>query len=483
MNVIKNFLYNVGYQVLIIIVPLILAPYISRVVGPDGVGTYSYTYSIVTLFGLFANLGMAKYGNREISKCGDDREKRTQVFSELLSVKLSCSIIVLAVYLCFVEISGGEYTTALFIQIFNLLSFMLDISWFFWGMQEFRITTAVCAAFNIISIFFIFSFVKTENDVGIYIFILAFRAFLIQLTPWIFVPRYADVRMSWRHIMGRHWKSLLLLFFPVFAKYLYSMMDRIMLGNMVGITEVGYYENVQSITLTAVTVLTAAGDVVMPRMTLLYDRKEMKKAGELFHGVFHLVSFLAVGIMFGFIAVADDFIPWFYGDKFESCILLLRMIAPVVLFAGYSDLVRNVFLLPRYMDKEYVIALLSGAAVNFVINYALIGRFGSAGAIVGTVCAEMIVMIIQLWFVRNEFKMPRFFRQAIIYCLLGSTILIPCHLIGRLDLDPTAGVILDILTGGGLYTAVVFIYLYFAERNVLRTIRSMMPGQNRKTQI
>ena len=483
MNVIKNFFYNVGYQILIIIVPLILAPYISRVVGPDGVGTYSYTYSIVTLFGLFANLGMAKYGNREISKCGDDREKRTQVFSELLSVKLSCSIIVLAVYLCFVKLSGGEYTTALFIQIFNLLSFMLDISWFFWGMQEFRITTAVCAAFNIISIFFIFSFVKTENDVGIYIFILAFRAFLIQLTPWIFVPRYADVRMSWRHIMGRHWKSLLLLFFPVFAKYLYSMMDRIMLGNMVGITEVGYYENVQSITLTAVTVLTAAGDVVMPRMTLLYDRKEMKKAGELFHGVFHLVSFLAVGIMFGFIAVADDFIPWFYGDKFESCILLLRMIAPVVLFAGYSDLVRNVFLLPRYMDKEYVIALLSGAAVNFVINYALIGRFGSAGAIVGTVCAEMIVMIIQLWFVRNEFKMPRFFRQAIIYCLLGSTILIPCHLIGRLDLDPAAGVILDILTGGGLYTAVVFIYLYFAERNVLRTIRSMMPGQNRKTQI
>lgn len=483
MNVIKNFLYNVGYQVLIIIVPLILAPYISRVVGPDGVGTYSYTYSIVTLFGLFANLGMAKYGNREISKCGDDREKRTQVFSELLSVKLSCSIIVLAVYLCFVKLSGGEYTTALFIQIFNLLSFMLDISWFFWGMQEFRITTAVCAAFNIISIFFIFSFVKTENDVGIYIFILAFRAFLIQLSPWIFVPRYADVRVSWRRIMGRHWKSLVLLFFPVFAKYLYSMMDRIMIGNMVGITEVGYYENVQSITLTAVTVLTAIGDVVMPRMTLLYDQRETEKAGELFHGVFHLVSFLAVGIMFGFIAVADDFIPWFYGDKFESCILLLRMIAPVVLFAGYSDLVRNVFLLPRYMDKEYVIALLLGAAVNFVINYALIGRFGSAGAIVGTVCAEMIVMIIQLWFVRNEFKMPRFFRQAIIYCLLGSTILIPCHLIGRLDLDPAAGVILDILTGGGLYTVVVFIYLYFAERNVLRTIRSMMPGQNRKMQI
>ena len=188
MKVLKNFFYNVGYQILIIIVPLILAPYISRVVGPDGVGTYSYTYSIVTLFGLFANLGMSKYGNREISKCGDNREKRTRVFSELLSLKLTCSIIVLAIYLCFVELSGGEYATALFLQIFNLLSFMLDISWFYWGMQEFRITTAVCAVFNMISIFFVFTFVKTEEDVYIYIFILAFRAFLIQLTSWIFVP-------------------------------------------------------------------------------------------------------------------------------------------------------------------------------------------------------------------------------------------------------------------------------------------------------
>ena len=470
MNVIKNFFYNVGYQVLIIIVPLILAPYISRVVGPDGVGTYSYTYSIVTLFGLFANLGMAKYGNREISKCGDDREKRTQVFSELLSVKLSCSIIVLAVYLCFVKLSGGEYTTALFIQIFNLLSFMLDISWFFWGMQEFRITTAVCAAFNIISIFFIFSFVKTENDVGIYIFILAFRAFLIQLSPWIFVPRYADVRVSWRRIMGRHWKSLVLLFFPVFAKYLYSMMDRIMIGNMVGITEVGYYENVQSITLTAVTVLTAIGDVVMPRMTLLYDQRETEKAGELFYGVFHVVSFLAVGIMFGFIAVADDFIPWFYGVKFESCILLLQMIAPVVLFAGYSDLIRNVFLLPKYMDKEYIIALLSGAAVNFAINYVLIGQFGSAGAIVGTVCAEMLVMIVQLWFVKNDIKVTYFLKQTVIYCMMGGTILIPCSLISMLDLDPAAGILLDIIAGGGLYAVIAFIYLYFVERNVFRCL-------------
>lgn len=464
MKVFKNFFYNVGYQILIIIVPLILAPYISRVVGPEGVGTYSYTYSIVTLFGLFANLGLAKYGNREISKCGEDREKRTKVFSELLSVKLTCSIIVLAVYLCFVQISGGTYTAAFFLQIFNLLSFVCDISWFFWGMQEFRITTAVCAFYNVLSIFFIFTFVKTTDDVGIYIFILAFRALMIQATPWLFLPRYVDVCVSFRHAFERHGKNLLLLFFPVFAKYFYSMMDRIMLGNMVGITEVGYYENVQSITLTAVTVLTATGDVVMPRMTSLYAKKETEEAGSLFRLTFHLISFLAVGMMFGFIAVAKEFIPWFYGDQFHSCILLLQMIAPVILFSGYSDLIRNVFLLPRYMDREYVVALVFGAVVNFIINFTLIGPLGSAGAIVGTVCAEFLVMAVQIWFVRHEMKFSYFLRQSLAYCIMGSVILLVCSLIQLPEREPAVNIILDVLAGGGVYAGIVFLYLCLIKK-------------------
>ena len=464
MSILKNFFYNVGYQVFIIIVPLILAPYISRVVGPSGVGTYSYTYSIVSLFGIFANLGISKYGNREISKCKGDREKRSRVFAELISAKIGCSVIVLAVYFCYIKLFGEEYRLALLLQVFNLLAFMADVSWFFWGIQEFRITTAVCAVFNVLSVFFIFGFVRTEADVGIYIFIQAFRVFLIQSCTWFFLPKYIDIRISWRYIARRHWKSLILLFFPVFAKYLYSMMDRIMIEGIAGITEVGYYENVQSITLTAVTVLTAAGDVVMPRMTVLYERDEKEKARELFRGVFHLVSFIAVGMVFGFIGIADDFIPLFYGNKFETCVFLLKMIAPVVLFSGYSDLIRNNFLLPRYKDKEYVIALIFGAAVNLVINLLLIGRFGSAGAIAGTVTAECIVMLVQLLYVKRELEITYFFKNMIIYCLLGTLILIPCGVLDMFDINPVLNIALDIIAGGGVYAAGVMVYLYVSEK-------------------
>lgn len=471
MKVMKNFLYNMGYQVLIIIVPLLLAPYISRVVGPNGIGTYSYTYSIVSLFGLFVNLGIAKYGNREISKCEHDRRKRSVIFSELVSVKLGCAIIVFTLWFCFIKFSGGEYSTAFLIQTFNLLSFIFDVSWFFWGMQEFKVTTVICAVYNFMALFAVFAFVRSEKDVYIYILIMAVRAFLIQLTPWIFLRRYINISISLRYFVNNHWKSLILLFFPVIAKYLYSAMDRIMLGNMVGIEEVGYYENVQSMTITAVTVLMAAGDVIMPRMTVLFEQDAKKEAKDFFYVVFHLISFLAVGGMFGFIGVARDFIPWFYGTEFFPCVLLLQMIAPAVLFSGYADLIRNVFLLPRYMDREYVIALILGAVANFVINYTLIGRYGSAGAIIGTVSAEFIVMVVQIWFVRKNLDMIYFISRGIVYCLLGGGILYPCSLIHNMQLPAVGRIILEIVTGGGIYLLAVVIYFRFAEKKIYHKIK------------
>lgn len=467
MKTMKNLFYNVGYQILFILVPLILAPYISRVVGPQGVGTYSYTYSVVTLFGMFINLGIAKYGNREIAECGNDRRQRSKVFAELMTAKLCCAVLVILAYLCYVYVSGGEYSEALLLQIFNLLSFLMDVSWVFWGMQEFRVTAAVSVGVSILTIFAIFGFVHTAADVNRYILILSVRALLIQSGAWCFLPRYIDLKPFLCRFESRHWKHLFLLFFPVFAKYLYSMMDRIMLGNMAGITEVGYYENVQSITITVITVITASGDVAMPKMTRLGREKDEESAGLLAAGMFHLVSYIGAGAVFGFIGVAGDFIPLFYGNAFLPCVRLLQNIAPVVLLAGYSDWIRNIFLLPRYRDREYVSALGGGAVVNLAVNSLLIGRMGNTGAVIGTLAAEFFVLVVQAWFVRKQIRIRYYLKTAMIYCLLGSIILIPCGIIRSLELPRLMAVLLEILAGGVVYTAGAGLYLYLGEKNLL----------------
>ena len=459
MKLIKNFLYVIGYQVVILLVPILLSPYLSRVVGPSGIGTYSYTYSIVTLFSLFGNLGVSKYGNREIAKCGEDRHQRSLVFAEITAVKAVGAAVVLSVYGCFVVWRGGAYTEALVIQTLTLVSFLLDISWFFWGVQQFRLTTAMCAAVKFASVIFIFTLVRTEADVNRYIFILAAGSFLMQFAAWFFLPRYIDFVPFFRHIVNRHWKSMILLFFPVVAKYAYSSMDRIMLGNLVNITEVGYYENVQSIVNTFLTIQIALGDVVMPRMTLCYEMEDTGQRDKLFRFAFHITVFLAVGTMFGLIGVSEAFIPMFYGEKFIYCIALLQLVAPTVLFAGLSDLIRTAVLLPQYRDKEYIVALVSGAVLNFIINYTLIPRLLSVGAVIGTVCAELLVLIIQLWYVRGEIKIRSFLGKAVIYCVMGSAILAPCAVVGGLSLSRPATVVLDILLGGVLYGGLVLRYL------------------------
>lgn len=473
MRLLKNFLYNVGYQVFIIIVPVILSPYLSRVVGPEGIGTYSYTYSIVTLFGLLANLGLAKYGNREIAKCGVDREKRSQIFAELLAIKFSCGILTLGIYLCFVTFFVTDYKMAFYIQTLNLLSFILEISWLFWGMQEFRLTVAVCTVMKVISVFLIFIFVKTEADIHKYIFILASNAFLIHLTTWCFVRKYIDIKCFLNCFINRHWKKVALLFFPVIAKYLYSTMDRIMLGKLVGITEVGYYENVQSISMTFIYVLTAMGDVVLPQMTQFYQAGKKEEEKTLFWGIFHLISFLAVGGMYGFIGVADQFVPWFYGEKFSVCVSLLKLIAPVVLLAGYADLLRNIFLLPRYKDKEYVVALFGGALINFVINFRLIPRYGSTGAVIGTITAEFFVLSIQLWFIRKDIQINRLIKSAGVYCIIGLVILFVCWLIHFININPVILILIDIVIGGGVYSFFAYIYINWHEKDLLKSIKNI----------
>ena len=422
---------------------------------------------------------MLKYGNREISGCRNDREKCSQIFTELMSIKLVCGLAVLGAFLCYSHFFSGNYETVFYLQIPNLLYYVLDVTWVFWGMQEFRITTVVGSIAKVLSVVLIFAFVKTGADTNRYIFILAVSTLAIQIIFWMLLPRYIDLKLSLKNIWNRHWKSMVILFFPVLARYLYITTDKIMIGQMSGMTEVGYYENVQSVTTTLIHVLTALGDVIMPQMTLYFSQKRAKEAERLFEAAFHLITFLAVGIMFGFIGVADTFIPWFYGDKFVSSAPLLKMIAPLVLLTGYSDMIRNVFLLPQYKDREYLVALAGGAVLNIFINFQLIPHMQSTGAVIGTLAAELFVLVVQTWFVRGNFRILHYLKKTVIYCALGALILIPCYFIRSLTDSLMLNTFLDVTAGGILYTGCVLIYIRFFERQMFDVLaeKILRPGR------
>mgnify|MGYP000445933840 FL=1 len=162
-SITKNYIYNVAYQILITILPLITTPYVSRVLNAEAIGIYSYTISITTYFILFGSLGVALYGQREIAYYQTDKMKRSKIFWEINILRFVTMTIAMVIYY-FIYVRQGEYKIYYEILLIELLANCLDISWFFRGIEEFKKTVIRNSIVKLIFAVCIFIFVKSPND-------------------------------------------------------------------------------------------------------------------------------------------------------------------------------------------------------------------------------------------------------------------------------------------------------------------------------
>ena len=187
-NIKLNYIYNVLYQLLLLVTPLITTPYTSRVLGADGIGEYSFTASIVSYFTMFAILGSNTYAQREIAYYQTDEKKRSQIFGEIVIFRSITSIIAMAFY-C-VVLMRVQFQLIYLIQILSIISVATDITWFFQGLEEFGKTVFRNTVFKIVNIVFIFLFVKEKEDINIYVLGICLLQFLSTLSLWGYLPKY-----------------------------------------------------------------------------------------------------------------------------------------------------------------------------------------------------------------------------------------------------------------------------------------------------
>ena len=196
-SICKNYIYNVGYQLLLLVVPLVTTPYISSVLGPEGIGVYSYTTSIASYFVIFAVLGTATFGQREIAYQQQEPEKRSIIFWEIVILRTLLTLIMTSVYLVYaIKSSHVGISMA---QCFYLLSVATDISWFFQGLEEFRrivIRNIILKCFNIA---FIFLLVKKEEDLLLYVFGMTILPFIGNLLLWKGINKFL-VPVRWKEL-------------------------------------------------------------------------------------------------------------------------------------------------------------------------------------------------------------------------------------------------------------------------------------------
>lgn len=471
----KNYIFNVIYQVVLIIVPLVVTPYISRVLSPEGIGQYSFSFSLITYFTIFAALGFGTYAQREIAKHQGDKHTQSISFYEILICRLiSVSLsLVLNVIFYFLNIYH-EYSTLMLIMSINIFAIAFDISFYFQGNEEFGKVVFLNIVVRVLGTAAIFIFVNNSNDVWKYALINGIMILTGYLSLWIHVPKFIE-KISLRELHPlKHLKGTLLLFLPTIAISLYTVLDRTLIGLLIKDTytyvendieiikkysdiENGYYEQSEKMVKLAMTIITCIGTVMIPRNSKEFAAGNLEQVKNNIYFSIRLVWFLGAPMTLGLIAVAGNFVPWFYGSGYDKCITLIMIFSPLILIIGFSNIFGLQFLIPSGQDKKYTIALIIGALVNLVLNFVLIKLWWSIGAAIASIIAEFCVTSVMYLFVRKDIKLMKIIQIGWRYVIAGIMMFLAVYFTAFYFSSSILNTILLVLIGLSLYVVILLI--------------------------
>lgn len=453
----KNFLYQMIYEILIIILPFVTSPYIARVIGAEGLGTYSYSYSVAYYFVLFSMLGLKNYGNRSIARVRDKQDLLNQTFAEIFAFHFLVSVICILIYVVYC-LNLKEDRLYAWIQGAFVLSGLLDISWFYFGIEKFKLTVTRNIIIKILNVVCVFTFVKSTNDLWKYCLIMSLGMLISQLTLWLPLKKYVQfTKIEWKS-MKKHIKPMLILFIPAISVSLYKYMDKIMIKVLSSKEQLGFYENAEKVNMIPLTIISSFGTVMLPKMSNLFAKKDKEKT-QYYMGVsMKYVMCLAFALTFGLAAVAKTFAPMFWGDDFTISGQLIMGLSITVPFISFANVIRTQYLIPNQEDKKYTISVVMGAVVNFAINLLLIPSLKSFGATLGTIAAEITVCLIQTLSVRKELPILKYIKSFISFLPIGILMFIPTYMISMNASANIRTFAVEMLVGVAIYCILVVIY-------------------------
>ncbi|XIH14522.1 flippase [Priestia aryabhattai] len=397
-NTIKvNLIFQTMYQILIVITPLITSPYVSRALGAEGLGVYSYTFSIVNYLMIFSLLGTTNYGNRSIAIVRDDKQKMSRIFCEIVMLQFIVTSLAILIYVLYLLVYKPENFIISVIQLFYIISCYFNINWFFFGIEEFKLTVVRNFFIKIITIFCIFIFIKDPSDLWKYVLLLALGELLSQALLFSFLKKYIVwIKPTFKGVI-RHLKPNLLLFIPAIAYSINNLLDKTMLGILSDYQNTGFFYNAEKLINIPTGIISGIGLVMLPRISNLISSGHQNLGEKYLYKSLNFVMLLACGLGFGIASISREFVPLFFGEEFDGSVRVVQLMSFVILFKAMADVVRTQYLIPHKEDKIYANAMLIGAVANVSINAFLIRPYGAYGAAIGTLVAEFLICGIQIW--------------------------------------------------------------------------------------
>ncbi|MCR5267643.1 MAG: oligosaccharide flippase family protein [Lachnospiraceae bacterium] len=391
----KNFIYRLIYEILLYAIPVIALPYVSRVIGADGVGEYSYTYSVISYFMMFGALGTVSYGTREIARKRDDKAAYTKAFFEIELLSVFICLLCLLLWIALILYSVKYRLLFLALTPF-LIGTMLDISWFYVGLERIGTLTLTGMSVRIAGLVLLFALVRSKEDLVTYCLINSVTLLGANLAMWIALPKYlgrTDLKgLRFRH----HFRESLVYFVPTIAVSIYLVLDKTLIGL---ITEDpyqnGYYEQASRITGIAKSLaFVIYNTVATARLSYLFAEEKYDEAKDRIRSSLDFILLLSFGSAFGLLGIAKTFVPVFLGDGYEPVTYLLYLMLPLIPVIAVSNCLGSLYYVPagkRGKSAGYIVA---GAVLNLLLNLCLIPFLGATGAVIASLAAEFVITVL-----------------------------------------------------------------------------------------
>lgn len=447
---VKNYIYNLIYQLLVLMVPIILSPYLARVLGADNLGIYSYISSCVSLLSTIVLLGTYSYGSRQIAYTRDNLIESNVVFWNVTLIRLILGIIGIVVF--GIIAATSDCFTYFMLYLPWLIASIIDVSWLFIGMEDMRPTALKNAFIKIASVILIFTFVKSTSDLWKYIFLMAAStlianfALLIQCKKYI--KKFKLCILQWKSIL----KDSIMLFLPQVAVLLYLQVDKIMLKELtLEASQVAFYDQAEKIVTIPLTFITILSTVIMPKIANSYAKDNRDEIKRVIMNVARYSLFAAVPMMFGIASVAKGLIPWYLGNDFLPVGTAIKILAPIVVLNSLIGISGNQYFTATNQLKVLLFSNVIAAVVNICLNAIFIPKFQYAGAAIATVVSAVVSIIIQYTVLGRQMNIKPIAISFVKYAALSIPMILVVSIISRKMTVSPMTTFMEIAIGGIVY--------------------------------
>ena len=470
----KNFIYNTIYQIFIFITPLLTAPYTARVLGVQGIGLQSFVGSIASYFTMFAALGTSSYGQREIARCKDEDDNRSKTFWEIMIVKGITVGITLLVWI-FVVAYSKEYSLFFAVHTITIAASFFDISWYFSGIENFRTIVVKNIVIRLLSIVCLFTLIHSAEDLLLYIAILASSSFLGNISMWFSLN--GNVKRTRIHPVDlkRHFKETIVYFIPTIAVSVYTILDKTMLGLLTdGTYENGYYEQAHKLVDMTKAIVVSLNTVMYSRMSYLFKKGKTGEMKKHLGQSIDIIILLSMPMIMGVMGVAKTLVPLFFGENYDKVVDLLYLCMPLVLIIGLSNCLGQQYLTPSGQRKQSNRCVILGATINFAINCLLIPKFGSYGAAISSLIAEITILILYIFMSRTQLNIREVIKNNAVRVVSALIMFAIVYTMNYFKMNDSIKLALQITVGAGAYFLFLALFrdkLFFEAINQYRLKR------------